>query len=189
MGHSTFYCIICGASLTSYVILCEEDDEVMQDKYPEERKKMDQQVKWFGNNIGIDINDNVYSLGSDDEQLGEFDIKNPHPTTEKFDILPNVKYEKKINKGSFYGIVCHKTCYELLQNNLGYELKYSNVKNQYGGYNKLKNINYTLIDQYCGQDFDYRKIVEDDNVWLIDEPTKDNQNGKRILKDWNEITV
>ena len=40
---------------------------------------------------------------------------------------------------------------------------------------------------YMGQFTDYVKMIERDDLWLMEPPTIKNKNGKRILDAWRNL--
>jgi len=92
--------------------------------------------------------------------------------------------------GDNYGIVCHKDCYKLLQDELGYNLLFSNVCRLMDDYNSIlrPKSKYGKMAKYVEQFFDIDSVKKED-MWMLESPLKNNENKQRILKIWRPLVV
>ena len=95
---------------------------------------------------------------------------------------------KRIKYG--YGVVCHQKCYILLTRSLKYKLKFANICRKFDtnyGFLLRPTSKYGIIKKYVDQDFDYEKVHDDNNTWLLQNPLTNNKNKSRILKMWKPL--
>jgi hypothetical protein len=92
-----------------------------------------------------------------------------------------------------YGVFIHYDCWKFVKITYGIELKYNNLPVNYIDLQKKKTlndivgmlkINYGEITKYWHQDFDFHKINEDKNTWMLESPlnTSNVKNINRIKK-------
>jgi hypothetical protein len=89
---------------------------------------------------------------------------------------------KDIRKGARYGVGAHVACVSVLRKSLGYSLRFADVTMR--KYNLVDGVDYSDIAKYHDQDFDCLTMIEDGVEWMLNDPTTDERNRKRIVDKW-----
>ncbi len=96
-----------------------------------------------------------------------------------YNIYPEL--ENKTKKGIFL----HDDCYKFIKSKYKIDLKYSDVAiiPSSNDYNKINHkIKYGEIEKYWAQNFDFEKMMIDNNEYMIEPPLKNEKNAQRIKK-------
>ncbi len=86
-----------------------------------------------------------------------------------------------------YGIICHEACYKLIESKLKHKIIFSDVCRKLAVNNcimKKKSI-YGKITKYHSQFFDFYSAY-DENSYLLENPTNNKENQKRIIDGWTD---
>ena len=153
MGFWETYCFICGGPLhnTEWAIDDKGDDILIKFN------------KWLNN---------LYLITSTEDVILAHGIKNSNESgayyvKHKKTIMPYVVTktiwhtlytDKELHK---YGVVCHRSCYNLIHKSLKYKIKFANIcrkLNDYNGLFKSKS-NYGIMKKYTGEQyFEFYKV-------------------------------
>ncbi len=79
----------------------------------------------------------------------------------------------------------HDDCYKFIKSKYKIDLKYSDVAviPSSNDYNKINHkIKYGEIEKYWAQNFDFEKMMIDNNEYMIEPPLKNEKNAQRIKK-------
>uniref|UniRef100_A0A6C0LJH8 Uncharacterized protein n=1 Tax=viral metagenome TaxID=1070528 RepID=A0A6C0LJH8_9ZZZZ len=169
MGVWDLYCVICGAVCDRGGYTDEDDNDIEHIVFKQKYAWLD---KIF---ILLEHNDLVVS--------GEVNLGNSTLTSKNYPIVETIREStKKIP----FGVPCHKACHQLLKKYLKYNLKLSDIdkKLNWGGVTMLK---WGIMKRYHSQFFDFHRLIDDNNEWLIESPLKNTKNRERILKLWKPI--
>lgn len=204
MGVWEIFCFICGGPLfnTGYIEE-EEDGEYVHVETP------------YGNWLN-----DVYVI-TNKEKLLPMSYSNLERITwlyEKGDIVcavtPWMWHEKRSYKPhNLYGIVCHRSCYKLIDQKLKHKILFANmcrkidisdglyyiapkVPPKTREYHKIAKEYYKKVNRYgemkkytAGQSFDEEHLLGKnlDDLWLLKDPLTNTKNKNRILKMWRPI--
>lgn len=98
------------------------------------------------------------------------------------------KRKKKKKLTDVRAICCHRTCHNLLNQKLGYDLKFSDVFDKLcAGISVLKDTTlYGKMTEYSfGQDFEEKAYTNES--WLLEDPFYNKENEKRIMDAWKSF--
>ena len=89
------------------------------------------------------------------------------------------------------GYACH-ACYNLLQRQLNYTLKYADVlplliENDYTPYNSFWWSDYGGLADYYDEFLFEARLVKDGKLWMVEDPSRNEQNKERILRVWRPL--
>jgi len=139
-------------------------------------------------------------------------------------VIKNIKNLKPGDYGSYYNksksyetqkfmwedenraLICHKSCYKLINNKFNYKLEIDDIKNKLNDNSILTDYGKT-VNKYVGfQDFPWTSMIinnsanfetimaankklkiNDNNINFLTDPLKNNKNAKRIIDIWNPI--
>ena len=159
-------------------------------------KKLRSKFKWT-NQIYLITNEkvikNINNLQSGD--YGSYYNKNESYETQKF-----------LWKDKNRALICHKSCYKLINNKFNYNLEIDDIKNKLNDNSILADYGKT-VNKYVGfQDFPWTSMIinnfanfeiimaankklkiNDNNINFLIDPLKNNKNAKRIINIWNTI--
>lgn len=208
MGYISSFCFICSAPL--HLDFCtlpaclEEYKQNFGTKYMNIVQEIKSQ-KWLNKIIGIDTYNIIHELKHAHESSFPilFEKKNDDGNFWELGCFSDNCLRKgkkledenkeKMGRKTSVGIVMHKKCFELLISSYDYSLKLTDMKDYVTGRDQfhfyLKYVSEDPFDRYYAEEFDYVRFVNDGLLWLLEEPTERNKNGKRIIKKWKEIIV
>lgn len=189
MGTWHDYCIACGLHFCYPLTLFREEmrerhkgNPDMGDMYsPCKTSPM-----WLEKIIGIDQYEQILDLTYED--CDTFNVDCYGDEAREFYTSTKLTYDDKKS----IGIICHKSCYNILQKYLDYKLKYRDLwpilsvgmseLNKNG--NQLDILDYGEVKQYQGQWFEEDDIEEDLNLWMLIDPesTDGGRNRDRIIE-------
>lgn len=186
MGMWDEMCVVCGGALCAP----DEEDLLYEDQPEAEatflRAQSLEGVEWLDDKIGITEKGERLTLGHYGG-YGYFDLDDAHSS---FSLAAIARYQTSWSQGEFYGLVCHRKCYELLERDLQYSLRFSDVwpmlmQQEYGSW--LHSTDYGGMATYMEQGFMYGMLYLEGNGWMLQDPTTNKRNGDRILKLWQSI--
>lgn len=158
MGAWDEYCIVCGCGL----IVTPNEEGV--------ESKIIKSQTWLNKVTVIDQANAVYHSG----------------TYNSYGSVIFGKQKKVINQivdEKNFAIACHDDCYDLLQNELKYTIKMSDVKKKLSSSLNLLKISYSLNKKSYDQFWNWKLLSDSD----IQSPLKNLHNKKRILKIWKPM--
>lgn len=93
-----------------------------------------------------------------------------------------------------YGLACHEKCYRLLQQELGYTIKFGDVWPLLLQQEDLATnwlgpgvTDYGGMARYAGEFFRYQMLCADGNAWMLRDPSTEKANAERIVKVWRAL--
>lgn len=183
------YCITCGLHFCKPLT---EYREKMRERHKGNPDLEDMYFSpmWLEKIIGIDQYEQILDLTYSD--CDTFFVNRFKDDERKFYTITKLIYDYNNCDKKSIGIVCHKSCYNLLQKYLGYKLKYNDlwpilsdgmvISNGKG--NQLDILDYGEVELYQGRWFDEEDIEEDDNLWMLIDPELSDgwKNRDRIIE-------
>lgn len=184
------YCTLCAAPLRPE---------------PNDCDYVDGNLHWLGNIIGINshdaeislvgfhynyslgfekennsCNDGDVSCGSDDDVDSDGLIKS--------EFHGKTAYRYDLNDGAAFGIIVHSSCHELLKT-AGLLLPYEDLWNMISEDDRqaselVRDNTYSGMTKYTGQDFDWKSLMADGNIWMVQDPMTNDRNRCRLLQIW-----
>lgn len=164
MGIWLTYCCLCGGPPES-----EYDPKV--------RMKGTSWLKVIGGILPSD----KYAFGKYDT-TGEIDMGSYYISTDRIAFVPDDKPIKK-------GFLVHKECYNLAKNVKNLHAKLSSFNHNHhkiSGY--LSGLNYTPLEKYAGQFFDWVKFKNNPkDHYALENPKFNEKNRKRIMENVKKV--
>ena len=222
MGYTDIYCVICGTSTHKYYSSNLEDLKTLLDqgKY---RIPLKSKLSKKEREIDSKLADNYKKFIKDINKIkSKFNWCNKTCLiTDKKVVKIDNKFYQDDNGGfekesEYYNtlkylwdtsdraLICHQSCYKLLEKKLNYKLKIDDVANKLNDKSLLKSYG-KIVDKYTGhQDFkwiwfilnvspfnsferllnDKKKLKISKNIDFLMDPLKNKNNENRILKIW-----
>ena len=183
MGCSDIMCIICGLSYSNW--------------YMKEQGFDKEETNWLDNCTILTLDDKVISNCKNADCYSKFEKSGTSITFEAFGYFQtnNISdYSDLINLGSFL----HTDCWKFIEKEYEIKLKYSmipfmlNIKKKKVNYYHpvlLDHINYGTVEKYWGQNFNFEKLIQDQNQYMYLSPLIDNKNAQRIKKIISQIKL
>ena len=166
-------------------------------KFVTDIKKLRSKFKW-SKQIYLITNDKVFKNMNDfwEGFYGAYQTKEKLYET---DITMAYEYEN-------LALICHKSCYKLLDKELNYNLKIDDIKNKLNDYSLLSSYGKD-VNQYIGLEYfpwismilnhfesfeevmvNNKKLkINNNNINFLSDPLKNNKNAKRIINIWKPI--
>ena len=198
MGCFDVYCLICNNTTNSAIILEECFDDINSERMIEGKKpfnidKIQNFVKrtlHLQNCTFLTENNEVVHNCYEISGCGQFKDSNNN-------IYELLLHKEDINKNENikYGLFLHTDCWEYIKNKLNIKLHFSDIIPNI--INDLKNNSFVkieyggIIDKYIGGQFmNFKKIFEDDNLYLCYSPLEfDPMVNERIDKIIEQILL
>jgi len=184
MGIWDVYCVICGGPTRNDF---KKGTYLSSPKGEMTVQKTITKYNWLDKLVLISSTEEVINTTSGDyNDSGEFELDINYvvaplnwPSGDDFDDTDTDERE---------AVLCHKACYNYLKAKLGYTLKFSDICRLLStSDNFFKNKSgYGLNKKYFSQFYDYYGAYNE-NSWLLEEPTKNKENGDRILDMWKPL--
>ena len=182
MGCWDTYCLACGFPCHSNKYIIEAAEETKDNNIIKQMRHIIKETNHFNNNIFLTVDDRTIQNCKE----VSCNINFVSPSGEKLVIIG---YGTSLDLGITPGIFIHTQCWKLIKDVYGINLKYSDLPIFYTHiigkkYKKddspIDKINYGPITKYWGQYFDYVKLIQDKNIYMID--MSDDKNISRIKK-------
>jgi hypothetical protein len=168
MGVWSDYCLVCGGPFRNTCWDEDGDDEI---DYPE--------LAWLCQSYTIDQDEGLHKTGL-------IDCGTPHldngSTETNFHTCPMNWEDGDDFKPA---VACHRICYKLIKKELGYRIKFSDVKDLLDDLLCVfaDKKSYGRMHKYSfGQEFESEAFTKD--KWLLTDPTTNEKNKARIIKTW-----
>ena len=197
MGCSNIYCLICGMtfhSLPSDYYSIQDINKITEESIIDLSKN----TQYFDKCTILTIDNKIIHDCEDTNCAGTFmNIKDK----KEYVIYGNYFDTNVIDKQWYdiinFGVFLHTDCWNYVKINYNIELKFidlpiidiNDVSKKLKKYKhtylppNLYMIDYGLVQKYWGQNFDYIKLLEDENEWMCINPLKNNsKNTLRIKK-------
>jgi hypothetical protein len=102
---------------------------------------------------------------------------------ESYESITN-EFFAHFNDDDHHGIFVHRDCYNFVKTKYDVELKYSHIPLLQNKDNEFRiNVDYGEIEKYWHQDFDFFKMMIDDNMYMTSNPFHNSEkNTQRINK-------
>lgn len=209
------YCLVCGGPPS--VFFDEEIDTEGEEVGKPEKESLEPIVaadfKWLQEFVGIshteDIiplssyngygafstNTTVHEMARDEEKCQNiFRIGSRSNDDENKNKNKNGADELVATKQELHGYACHVKCFTLLQRELGYTLRYHDVRplledSAIRALNKFVWSDYGGFSEYQDHSFGREtQLVEDGKLWMLEDPTATSSaNARRILELWRPL--
>jgi len=183
MGIFDSYCTLCGAPLNGTITT----EDLPEDKY----KKLPN-IKWLENFYILFDDNNVSNSAKDNSD----NMSNVVPLKYSGDngLMLSYKYNKKTFENEFVGLCIHCDCYSFIKTKIGIKLKFSHFPFNICKKNNLKlfiinSAFYNPINKYQNQFFNYEKLIDDKNEYLITSPLKNIKKQHQILRIFNRYKI
>lgn len=206
------YCLVCGGPPSVFF------DEVV-DMEGEEVEKTEKDLlqpivatdfKWLEEFVGISHTEDVIPLSSYNG-YGAFSTNTAHDLARdegKYNNIFRIGCRNDDNKNNndngvdefgvtkqeLHGYACHVRCFTLLQRELGYTLRYHDVRplledSAIYALNKFAWSDYGGFSEYQDHSFGREtQLVEDGKLWMLEDPTAiSSTNAQRILGLWRPL--
>jgi hypothetical protein len=173
MGCWDVFCVICGNNCQGII---DEDDY----EFPREFQLM---TKWLHKCTFLTLNNEiVHGCRETSCNISFTDGKRRFDHLTIYENMDNAKLYSINTLSEWcdnYGVFIHTDCWKFVKKHLNIELKYGDL---FIDKSHTSRINYGKIDTYWGQEFNFRKVCEDNNEYLCESPLKNKHNAKRIKK-------
>ena len=186
MGVWTECCICCGLAFEKYNQAYFENSFDGEKLESLENAKLTD-TRWLCDAIGINRFEKIIPLGKYDD-YGAFEGKHGERNQNDLGIFNTVTnfINDNYEEDDDYGVVCHRACFSLVQLTFDVRLSFGVIwplllRQHYG--NVLTSVlDYGVVKEYKGQDFDLLQMVQDKNQWMLANPLKSLKSQRRILK-------
>ena len=179
MGCSDIFCIICGLSYSNW--------------YMKEQGLDKEETNWLDNCTILTLDDKVISNCENADCYSQFGKSGTSITFEAYGYFQsdNITDHWKNLINSILGSFLHTDCWKFIEKEYGIKLKYSMIpfmlnikKKKVNCYHPvlLDHINYGPVEKYWGQDFNFEKLIQDQNQYMYLSPLIDKKNAQRIKK-------
>lgn len=219
MGGWSIYCFICGNTCYSFnknyideikEYIIEYNDLIKQDKLSLNDKKTIKFLKYYidlslipnyMNNMKELIKNSKWMnkctmLLSNNQikhncYLDSDNIEFTNSSNQRYSQMIYNSNSYPLNEKEYQGIFLHSDCWKHIKNKFNIELKFSDIPLTNHTINKkiIKDIDYGLIENYQEQDFNFLKIINDNNQYLCSSPLKGDKNIKQINKNINQLKI
>jgi len=184
MGCWDIFCSICGNScrqLNNY-----NEEEFLKVMSSKEYKELIKKSKWLKNATLLLQNNKVIHGCREVGCNIEFEGKDGTMYT-AVDVDNMVPY---IGNNSNIGIFIHTNCWKYVKIKYKVELKYSDIPLTIINKRFKVPIKYGDITRYHGQDMQYLKMFQDNNIYMITNPLKnDKMNNTKLKKIINQLKL
>ena len=184
MGCWDIFCCICGNScrqLDNY-----NEDEFLKVMTSKEYKELIKKSKWLKNATLLLQNNKVINGCREVACNIEFEGKDGTMYT-AVDVDNMVPY---IGNDGNIGIFIHTNCWKYIKIKYKVELKYSDIPLTLINKRFKVPIKYGDITRYQSQDMQYLKMFQDNNIYMITDPLKnDKMNNIRLKKIINQLKL
>ena len=207
------YCLVCGGPPSVFF------DEVVDAEGEEVAKKTETDLlqpivaadfKWLEEFVGISHTEDIIPLNSYNG-CGAFNTNTAHDMArdeEKYNKIFRIGCGNDDNKNNnetgidevaaaeqeLHGYACHVKCFTLLQRELGYTLRFRDVRplledSAIYALNKFAWSDYGGFSEYQDHSFGREtQLVEDGKLWMLEDPTGiASANARRILELWRPL--
>jgi len=186
MGEWEEFCIVCaGPSWVSFDDMTDEQGQPLTAPPPNPAD-----YTWLESFVGVSNKEELIPL-ADYNGYGSFDIQADESPYSCFTV-GCLDQHNILDEEATRGFACHVTCYNLLQQELHYTLKYADVmplsvNNNYCDENKFSWSDYGGLAEYEDQGLFEAYLVKDGKVWMIEDPSRNEENKERILRVWRPL--
>jgi hypothetical protein len=187
MGEWEEMCVVCGGPLEAPIM---EDDLLhKQTSEPEAtclRAQSFEGLEWLDDRLGLTASEERVPLGC---YSGYGSFETGDSTDRDFAGATVFRVDDSpLEEGGLYGLTCHTKCWELLERDLHYTLRFHDVwpmlMQQKGHSSWLECTDYGGMAEYIDQGFLFQCLYLDGRGWMLQDPITHHENGERILKVW-----
>ncbi|MBI2502155.1 MAG: hypothetical protein HYW07_02845 [Candidatus Latescibacteria bacterium] len=144
-------------------------------------RQLAKETRWTKYWVGVSSAEEQVRLGRYTE-YGSFETRDGRG---EFHLRTNFDNDN-VPEGERYGIAAHRACATLLENELGYSLRFADLFDRLEGEfgNLLEEIDYGDIATYHMQNFELFEMWEDGLAWMVRNPLEDSRSRRRVLGMW-----
>ncbi len=184
MGIWDIYCCVCGGPATLFDT---SDLDFDPSEHVDTKNLISAITKaksWITEWVGIDPEERLHALR-------DYDMYGSFRTSDKkiFESAAtfNIAYSRP---DVLHGITCHSACHKFLWQRLNYDLSFEDVFELIRKNDQLPRElsgSYMQMSLYQSQLFDWIKLANNKDTWLVCDPNKNARNASRILTIWRPL--